>query len=97
MRSTVQLRVIRDAPEPARGERQVAPAAPAAPDHGDLALLALLFLVNLVPVAGELTGLGRWSPSVVGFAACASLLSGRELSSQLRARARARTTGEGPP
>jgi hypothetical protein len=67
-----------------------APAAPKptpAPDAGDLALVTGLFLFNVIPVAGELAGIGRWSPVAVGFAAGALLLTGHELWSQVRARA----------
>ncbi len=67
-----------------------APGAEGAPDLGDLALVTLLFLLNVLPVAGALTGIGTWSPSVVGFAAVAALLAGRELWSQLRAHTRKR-------
>lgn len=95
MRSAVHLRVVRY--EPAPGARQGAPAVPAFPDLGDLVLVALLFLLNVLPVAGELTGTGRWSPGIVGFATAALLLSGRELCAQLRARRRARTGREGAP
>jgi hypothetical protein len=88
MSAAVHLRVIRNEPE--SGERQVADPD-AVPDRGDLVLLAFLFLLNLVPVAGELGGVGRWSPAVVGFAAGALLLTGRELWTQLRARWRRHT------
>lgn len=97
MGSAVQLRVVRDEPEPEGGPRQGCPAGPAVPDRGDHALLAVLFLLNAIPVAGDLAGLGRWSPGIVGFAVAAMLLTGRELWSQLRARARAKTGSEGAP
>lgn len=88
MSAAVRLRVIRSEPE--RGERQVADPD-AVPDRGDLVLLVFLFLLNLIPVAGELSGVGRWSPAIVGFAAGAMLLTGRELWTQLRARWRRHT------
>jgi hypothetical protein len=70
-----------------------APAAPAAATSGaagagDVALVAVLFALNVVPIAGELAGLGRWSPAAVGFATAAALLTGRELWSELRVRVR---------
>jgi hypothetical protein len=86
MRPALHLRVVREdepAPPP------TSPPARRLPDRGDLGLIAGLFVLNLVPVAGELAGIGRWSPVVVGFAAGALLLSGRELWRQLRARDRA--------
>jgi hypothetical protein len=61
----------------------------ATPDLPDIALLGALFVLNLVPVVAELAGIGHWSPAIVGFAAGAALLTGRELWSQLCARARA--------
>lgn len=90
MRAAAHLRVVRD------GEAAPGAEAPAPPRHvptgdaGDLALVAVLFLLNLLPVAGELSGIGRWSPGIVGLATGALLLTGRELWSQLRGRARAR-------
>jgi hypothetical protein len=75
------LKVVRrPRPEPAE--------AAAAPELGDLVLICLLFVLNLIPIAGELSGIGTWSPGIVGFAAAAALLTGRELWSQLRARVR---------
>jgi hypothetical protein len=62
----------------------------AGPELADIALIATLFVLNLVPVIGELAGMGRWSPGIVGFAVAAAVLAGRELWSELRARARAR-------
>ncbi|HEX9241550.1 MAG TPA: hypothetical protein VF875_03820 [Anaeromyxobacter sp.] len=56
------------------------------PDLSELALVGALFGMSLVPVVGELVHPGAWSAGVVGFAALAGLLSGRELWSQLRAR-----------
>jgi hypothetical protein len=97
MRSAVHLRVVRDEPEGDRGAPQGAGATPAVADRGDLLLITVLFLLNVVPVAGELAGVGRWSSAVVGFAAGALLLTGRELWSQLRARARARKETTGAP
>jgi hypothetical protein len=67
--------------------------APGRTDGSELALIATLFALNLIPVLGELLRLGRWSPGIVGFATAAALLTGRELWSQLRARARAKTQG----
>jgi hypothetical protein len=86
MRAAVHLRIVRaderpsGAPEPTPARR--------APDSGDLALVTGLLLINVIPVACELAGIGRWSPAAVGFAAGALLLTGRELWSQVRARAR---------
>jgi hypothetical protein len=96
MRTAVHLKLVRDA-EPPPVEAEPAPAR-RLPDRGDLALVAILFLLNLVPVAGVVTGIGRWSAAVAGFAAGAVLLTGRELWSQLRARATRNTDRkEGPP
>lgn len=71
-----------------------APADAAAPaprtDGSEVALVGTLFALNLAPVVGELAHPGRWSPGIVGFAAAAALLTGRELWSQLRARRSAR-------
>jgi hypothetical protein len=97
MRSAVQLRVVREAPTPERSARQGARDGSGLPDTGDLALLALLFLLNLLPVAGAVSGIGHWSEGIVGFAAGAMLLTGRELWSQLRARAGAKTRCPGEP
>jgi hypothetical protein len=97
MRSTVHLRVIRNEPDEEGGPRQGARSEPAVPDTGDLVLVALLFFLNLVPVASDLAGLGRWSPAVVGFAAGATVLTGRELWSQLRERLGAKTDQPGDP
>jgi hypothetical protein len=84
MSTAPNLRLVREPPQEPR------PAADAGPALSDVALLAVLFLLNLIPVVGELAGLGRWSPAIVGFGAGAALLTGRELWSELRARARAR-------
>jgi hypothetical protein len=94
MRQAVHLRVVRveepEAGEERPAEERTAPGRRVA-DMGDLMLVAVLFLLNLVPVIGELIGVGRWSSTIVGFAAGATLLTGRELWSQLRARVRANT------
>jgi hypothetical protein len=79
MSALPHLSVVKDPPPDAGGP----PGA--GPEVGDVALVGTLFVLNLVPVAGELVGLGRWSPAVVGFAAGAALLTGRELWSELRA------------
>lgn len=84
MRTAVRLRVIRNEPEPGGDERQVVDRPAGVPDRGDLVLLAFLFLLNAIPVAGELAGVGHWSQAIVGFAAAALLLTGRELRTQLR-------------
>ena len=84
MRSVSRLRVVRGTPVDARSP----PAATAAP--GDLLLLAALLGLDLMPVAGVLLGIGRWSPAVAGFAAGAVLLIGRELWWEIRALVRAR-------
>jgi hypothetical protein len=87
MTAARRLRVVRDG-EAAEGEVTPAPdhrARPAA-DVGDTLLVACLFMLNLIPVVGEVAGAGRWSSAIVGFAAGASLLTGRELWSQLRPR-----------
>ena len=97
MGSAVQLRVVWDEPEPEGVTRQGCPAGPDVPDRGDVSLLALLFLLNAIPVAGDLAGVGRWSPGLVGFAVAAMLLTGRELWSQLCALARAKTERTGSP
>jgi hypothetical protein len=69
---------------------------PPARVHGsELALLGALFGLNIAPVVGELLRLGRWSPAIVGFAAAAALLTGRELWSQLRARRGEDQPGQG--
>jgi hypothetical protein len=57
---------------------------------GDVVLVAALFLLNVVPVVGEVVRPRHWSPGLVGFAAAAAILTGRELWSQVRARASAR-------
>jgi hypothetical protein len=84
MRPAHHLSVVKE-PAPDAGAR-----LDPTPDLGDLVLIGVLFVLNLMPVAGELARIGRWSPGIVGFAAAAALLTGRELWSQLRARARAR-------
>ncbi len=89
MRAASHLRVVKE-PPPEAG----VPLDPT-PELGDLALIAVLFILNVIPVAGELGGIGRWSPGIVGFATAAALLTGRELWSQLRARARARGSMNG--
>jgi hypothetical protein len=66
------------------------PSAPGRADRSELALVGALFGLNLVPVIGELVHGGRWSPGIVGFAAAAALLTGREIWSQLRAARRER-------
>jgi hypothetical protein len=81
MRSAVHLSIVKDPPSA---------AADAAPGTGDIVLLGALFVLNLIPVAGELAGVGHWSAAIVGFATAAALLTGRELWSELRACARAR-------
>jgi len=83
MRSATHLAVVRDPPPP---------AADPVPDASDLVLIGALFALNLAPVIGELAGFGHWSAGIVGFATAAALLTGRELFSQLRARAGARLT-----
>lgn len=85
MRPALHLKVVRDSPEA---------GAPDAGDAGDVSLVAVLFALNLVPVVGELAHLGHWSRGIVGFAAGATVLTGRELWSQLRARARRNTDAE---
>jgi len=65
-----------------------ADAAPARADGSELALVASLFTLSLVPVVGELLHPGRWTAGLTGLATAAALLTGRELWSQLRARAR---------
>lgn len=82
MSASPRLSVVKQ-PPPGAGARPYA-----RPELGDVALIATLFVLNLVPVAGELAGIGRWSPAIVGFAAGATLLSGRELWSELRAACR---------
>lgn len=96
MRAAVQLRVVRDVEPDRDASARGRPAAGVA-DAGDLALVAALFLLNLLPVAGELSGVGHWSRALVGFATAALLLTGRELWSQLRARARAKTGADETP
>ena len=71
--------------------------APARADRSELVLVGSLLAVNLVPVAGEVLRPGRWPPAMVGFAAAASLLTGRELWSQLRAGLRRWSAGEHAP
>jgi hypothetical protein len=71
--------------------RPPAPASTPPPEAADLALVGTLFGLNLIPVVGEFVHPGRWSPAVVGFAAAAAILTGRELGEQLRARARGRS------
>lgn len=88
MRPALHLKVVRDSPEAG------APDARDAGDAGDVSLVAVLFALNLVPVVGELAHLGHWSRGIVGFAAGATVLTGRELWSQLRARARRNTDAE---
>ncbi len=78
MKPALHLRVVGE-PPPAGG-----PARASA--RSEVGLVAFLFGVSVLPVAGELAHVGRWSPSIVGFAAGALVLSGRELWSQLRAR-----------
>jgi hypothetical protein len=94
MRTIPRLRIVRNPAPKCRAAHDDAPNAraghDAAPDVGDVALIAALFLLNLVPVAGELTGIGIWSPAVVGFATGALLLTGRELWFELRAALRSK-------
>jgi uncharacterized membrane protein (DUF4010 family) len=82
MRAGSHLEIVRDPP--------AVDAAGASASGRDLGLVALLFGLAVVPVAGELAGIGRWSSGIVGFAAGAALLTGRELWAQLRAGVRAR-------
>lgn len=96
MRAAAHLRIVREV-EPDAGEETCPPRRAATTDGGDLALVAALFVLDVVPVAGELSGVGHWSRAVVGFATAALLLTGRELWSQLRARVRAKTGGAEPP
>lgn len=79
-----------DDPRFSHAEDRNAGRGAGAPETGDLILLASLFALNLVPVAGELIRVGRWSPGTVGFATAAALLTGRELWSQLRLLSRVR-------
>jgi uncharacterized membrane protein (DUF4010 family) len=79
MRTVPHLRIVRAHPD--TGSRPDATA-----DLGDLLLIATLFVLNLMPLAGALAGIGRWSPAIVGFAAGAALLTGRELFWELWAR-----------
>lgn len=81
MRRALHLEVVRDSPEAGN---------PDAREPGDLSLVAVLFALNLVPVIGELARIGHWSRGIVGFAAGALVLTGRELWSQLRAHARSK-------
>jgi hypothetical protein len=76
MRSNVPLSVVKEAPPPPTESE---------PD-ADLVLIGALFVLNLIPVTSELAGVGHWSPAIVGFAAAAAILTGRELWSQLRTR-----------
>ena len=84
MRPAAHLKIVR-ADERAPAAPKPAPAR-RGPDSGELALVTGLFLFNVIPVAGELAGIGRWSPGAGGFAAGALLLTGPELWSQVRAR-----------
>jgi hypothetical protein len=95
MASHAHLAVVR-MPRPTEPQ-EVPPTTPGHPDGSELALVAALFALNLVPVLGELLRLGHWSPGIVGFATAAALLTGRELWSQLRARAAAKTDRKGEP
>jgi hypothetical protein len=65
-----------------------AEGAPGRADGSELALVSALFTLSLVPVLGELLRPGRWTAGLTGLATAAALLTGRELWSQLRARAR---------
>jgi hypothetical protein len=65
-------------------ERQAPPRA-ARGDASELSLVAALFGLSLVPVIGELAHPGHWSSGLVGLAAGAALVTGREVWSQLRA------------
>lgn len=98
MRATRRLRVVK-AGEPVADDVTAAPddRAVAATDVGDTLLVACLFVLNVIPVVGELSGAGRWSSAIVGFATGASLLTGRELWSQLRPRLRPRTGARSTP
>lgn len=88
MRSATHLSVVREPPASAADPADPVPV----PDTSDLVLVGTLFGLNLVPVVGELAGFGHWSAAIVGFATAAALLTGRELLSQLRARAGTRLT-----
>jgi hypothetical protein len=54
-------------------------------DASELYLVAALFGLSLVPVIGELAHPGHWSPGILGLAAGAAVVTGREVWSQLRA------------
>lgn len=94
MRAAAHLRIVREVGPEAGEEPRPSRRAPTT-DGGDLALVAALFVLDLVPVAGELSGVGHWSRAVVGFATAALLLTGRELWSQLGARLGVKTGREG--
>lgn len=79
MGSVQRLRVVKEPPRDAGGPLE------RAPDAGDLGLTAVLFVMSLFPIAGDLAEIGRWSPSIVGFAVAAAALSGRELWKEVRA------------
>jgi hypothetical protein len=53
-------------------------------DREGLAILAVLLGVNLIPVVGEVAGLGSWGFGTVGLATACALLAGRELWAELR-------------
>lgn len=89
MRTATRLRVA-EKPPPDPGSAHVA-----TPELGDLVLIATLFILNLIPIAGELAGIGRWSAGIVGFAMGASLLVGCELWAELRALVQARRGSRG--
>jgi hypothetical protein len=54
-------------------------------DASELSLVAALFGLSLVPVVGELAHPGHWSSGILGLAAGAAVVTGREVWSQLRA------------
>ena len=83
MRAGRHRELVRDRPPAGAAAGSRAPG-------GDVGLVALLFGLAVVPIGGELAGIGRWSPRIVGFAAGAALLAGRELWAELRARSRGR-------
>lgn len=95
----VHLALVRIPPPDVPPPELAPPPAPPAgrADASELALVASLFGLNLVPVVGEVARVGRWSPGIVGLATAAALLTGRELWSQLRARAEAKTEPRSQP